>query len=201
MFDLGGVVIRIDFDRAFQKLEQHSQLSLIEFRDRFAMDHMYEKHERGEIEFPDYANHLRKVLELDCSDSEIAVGWNAIFVEEITETLALIESAKNQLPCFAFTNSNSVHQAVWSSNYPGVMSVFEKIFVSSELGIRKPERRAFDSVADAMGFDSSKILFFDDSQENVIGAQDAGYQSVFVKSPADVKNALLEIGGVLNAHN
>jgi putative hydrolase of the HAD superfamily len=196
LFDLGGVLISIDFERAFRKLEQHSRLSLIELQDRFAIDHMYERYERGEIEFPDYANHLRNVLELDCSDSEIAAGWNAIFVEEITDTLTLIESVRNTIPCFAFTNSNSVHQAVWSSNYPGVMGVFEKIFVSSELGIRKPERRAFDRVADSMGFDSSNILFFDDSRENIDGARDAGLQSVLVNSPADVEKALLDIVGV-----
>jgi putative hydrolase of the HAD superfamily len=196
LFDLGGVVIRIDFDQAFRKLARHSRLSLKELCDRFTMDQMYERHERGEIEFPDYANHLRKVLELDCSDREIITGWNAIFVGEISETLALIESVRKNIPCFAFTNSNVVHQAAWSSHYPGVTGVFEKIFVSSELGIRKPERRAFDRVAEGMGFDSSNILFFDDTRENVDGALNAGLQSVLVNSPADVKNALLSLEGV-----
>ena len=196
LFDLGGVVIDIDFDRAFRSWARQSQLSVDEIRRRFTLDAVYEQHERGEIDAAEYFAHLRNVLELEGSDEEIASGWNAIYVGEITETLNDILSVRDRLPCFAFTNSNPTHQATVTATYPRVLAAFRQIFVSSELGLRKPERAAFDAIAEATGISPAAMLFFDDSIENVKGARAAGLQPVHVRAPADVKLALVEIGAL-----
>ena len=49
LFDMGGVVFEIDFDRALQKWSNLTRLPIEEIRSRFSMDQAYEKHERGEI--------------------------------------------------------------------------------------------------------------------------------------------------------
>ena len=74
LFDLGGVLIEIDFERALRAWNQWTLLSIEELRQRFKMDEAYEKHERGEIEAPEYFTHLRKMLELEANDSEIILG-------------------------------------------------------------------------------------------------------------------------------
>ena len=196
LFDLGGVVIDIDFDRVFRSWRGLSQLPIEEIRRRFAMDSAYEQHERGEIDACEYFNHLRNVLELKGSDEAIARGWNAIFVGERTESLHDILSARGQLPCFAFTNSNPTHQAVWMAHYPRVVAAFDRVFVSSELGLRKPEQAAFDAIAHAIGVSSPAILFFDDALENVAGARAAGMQAIHARAPSDVRQALAAIGAL-----
>ena len=196
LFDLGGVFIDIDFDHAFQYWENQSELSFNEIRRRFVRDAAYEKHERGEIDASEYFEHLRNVLELNTSDEDIALGWNAIFVGEISKSLNYIQSVKDQWPCFAFTNSNPTHQIAWMAAYPDVVAAFRRIFVSSELGLRKPERAAFASVVEDIGISSSAILFFDDTLENVKGAIASGLQAVHVRESADVKNALISIGAL-----
>ena len=50
LFDLDGVLIDIDFNRALRSWSQCSHLSLDEIERRFAMDEPYRLHERGEIE-------------------------------------------------------------------------------------------------------------------------------------------------------
>jgi len=134
------------------------------------------------------------MLELEGSDEDIALGWNAIYIGEITESLNYIQLVKDQLPCFAFTNSNLTHQAFWMAAYPGVVAAFSRVFVSSELGVRKPEHAAFTAIAEAIGISSSAILFFDDTLENVKGARAAGLQAIHIKAPTDVKQALVGIG-------
>ena len=196
LFDLGGVVIGIDFERAFRAWEEQSALSVEEMRRRFRMDEAYEKHERGEIGALEYFSHLRLVLALEGTDASIARGWNAIFLGEITESTSYIRAAAERIPCFAFSNSNPTHQAWWTSSYPGVVALFHRVFVSSELGMRKPERAAFEAVSAAMNFAPGSILFFDDSIENVRGAKAAGLRAVHVQEPADVKSALVEIGAL-----
>ena len=196
LFDLGGVVIDFNFDRAFRCWEGQSRLPIKEIRRRFVIDAAYEKHERGEIGVSEYFEHLRNVLELKGSDEDIALGWNAIFVGEITESLNYIQSVKDQWPCFAFTNSNPTHQVAWMAAYPGVVTAFRRVFVSSELGLRKPERAAFDAIVEDIGISSSAILFFDDTMENVKGARRAGLQAVHVRESSDVKQALVGIGAL-----
>ena len=49
LFDLGGVVIEIDFDRVLRRWETISALSFAELKSTFHFDAAYERHERGEI--------------------------------------------------------------------------------------------------------------------------------------------------------
>lgn len=194
LFDLGGVVLEIDWEPALRHWAQHSRLPIEQLRRRFVFDGAYEAHERGEVPAASYFAHLRGQLEMAASDDEIAHGWNAIFVGEIAHTLDMIEAARDRLPCFAFSNTNATHQVTWSRHYPRTVAAFERVFASSELGMRKPEREAFDSVSEAMGTRSANILFFDDLAENVDAARAAGLQAVQVRGPADVRQALQAIG-------
>ena len=194
LFDLGGVLIDIDFERVFRAWAVHSTLPIDEIRRRFAVDTAYQRHERGELDGAGYFAHLRRLLALDCTQSAIEDGWNAVFVGEIADTLNLVRLARDTLPCFCFTNTNAVHQQTWTAGFPQVVALFEEIFVSSELGLRKPERRAFDTVAARIGVDPSAILFFDDLAQNIEGAQAAGYQAVQVRSTQDIQAALVQSG-------
>lgn len=193
IFDLGGVVINIDFDQAFKIWARRSPLLFEDIRRRFVMDSEYEQHERGEINAAKYFNHLRKRLKLEGNDEEIAQGWNAIYSGEISQTLNDIRRVKSSVPCFAFTNSNPTHQALCATVYPHVISAFDKVFVSSELGLRKPEHAAFQAISKATGINLSAMLYFDDSLQNVEAALSAGLQAVHVRTPLDVKQALQAI--------
>jgi glucose-1-phosphatase len=196
LFDMGGVLFEIDFKLAFQTWKQWTLLSIEEIQSWFKMDEAYKKHERGEIGAAQYFNHLRSVLELQATDSEIALGWNALFLDEIDETLNYISKVKSQLPCFAFTNSNPTHRDFWVNKYPRVIKSLDKIFVSSDLGLRKPERESFEAISDATGISLGAMLFFDDTEENVIAAEMSGMRAIYVKDHTDVKHALVDIGAL-----
>ncbi len=185
LFDLGGVLVDIDFERAFHHWQPLTPLSFAEMKSIFHFDLPYEKHERGEIDAATYFAHLRRELKLEGSDEEIAAGWNAIFIAAIPETLAAIRHISNALPCYAFTNTNATHQAAWSSLFPEVSPLFKSVFSSWQLGLRKPEQSAFAAVVKAIGVAPDSILFFDDTLENVEQAQRAGLQAAHVRSAAD----------------
>ena len=193
LFDLGGVVIEIDFDRVLKRWEPISKLSFTELKATFHFDTAYERHERGEIEAPEYFAHLRDFLQLDASDDEIAAGWNAVFVADLPEVLAAIAQARAELPCYAFTNTNPTHLATWKAGFPAAFNGFDKIFISSDLGVRKPERRAFDAITADIGVAHEQILFFDDTFKNITGSREAGLQTVYVQSPEDVCNVLINL--------
>lgn len=154
------------------------------------MDAAYEKHERGEIDADEYFNYLRDLLELKIDSKTIKQGWNSIFIRELTESIDYVHLVKLKLPCYVFTNSNPTHQTHWEANYPRVVNSFSRIFVSSELGLRKPEPAAFKTVANAIGLSLEEILFFDDTRENVDVARTLGMQAMIVRKPSDIKTGL-----------
>jgi len=193
LFDLGGVVFEFDFERAIQHWARYSALPLREVRERFGHDEPYRQLERGEITAAAYFDGLRRNLELTASDAQIGEGWNGIFGAEISETLDAVAHARKRYPCYAFSNTNAEHQRAWNAAYPRIAATFDRVFVSSEIGMRKPEAAAFAHIAKAIGVAPGNILFFDDLVENVVGAVAAGLQAVQVRSPADVQGALARL--------
>ncbi len=194
LFDLGGVVVDIDFNRALVHWQPMSRLSLVELKAAFTFDVPYQRHERGEISAAEYFAHLARHLQLHDDPAQIAEGWNSIFIAEIAETRRRVEAARAWLPCYAFTNTNAAHQAAWTARFPAVVQAFERVFVSSEIGHRKPDRSAFEFVARSVGVPVESILFFDDTLANVEGARAAGLEAVHVRGPEDVKAALQLLG-------
>lgn len=197
LFDLGGVVIDIDFRRAFSAWQPDSALSLEEIAEAFKFDLPYQRHERGEIPASEYYDHLALMLRMKNDHVHIERGWNSIFLSEISETTAMIRAARSRIPCYAFTNTNAAHAIAWSGMFPAVVQSFDRIFASHEMGLRKPERAAFDHIAQELGLAAESIVFFDDLPENVQGASEAGLQAVHVRSPGDVRNALNSLGYAL----
>lgn len=194
LFDIGGVVIDIDFGRAISSWQAISRLSHDELRLAFQHDAVYRQHEVGAITIQEYCTHLADTLKLQAEPERIVEGWNSIFVGEIAETLTLLQNARRRLPCYAFTNTNATHHATWAARFPQLTQSFERVFSSYEIGVRKPDRRAYEFVADEIGLPPGAILFFDDSLENVEAARVAGLQAVRVWSPEDVRRALLALG-------
>ena len=190
LFDLGGVVMGLDWDRAFQRWGRASHVPPEALATLYAFDEPYERHERGEIGELDYYAALRRTLAIDIDDDEFRAGWGAIFTEPVHETVALLEKLKDRVPLYAFSNSNAAHQAVWRRKFRGALANFRRVFVSSEMGLRKPERASFEFIAREIAVAPGRILFFDDTLANVEGALRAGLQAVHVRGPDDVRDAV-----------
>lgn len=190
LFDFGGVITDIDFSRATACWAKHAGCDAALIAARYSHDEAYEKHERGEIDVTDYFATLRRSLGIDLSDAQFLDGWNAIFCGPIPGAAEWIGQACARLPVYAFSNTNRAHAAFWTPLYAQMLKPFRRVFLSSEIGLRKPDRDAFVFVAREMGVPIPRILFFDDMLANVEGARAAGLQAVHVQSNADVIAAL-----------
>ncbi len=199
LFDLGGVLINIDFARALRAWSAFSPLSVAQLKAAFQQDDAYERIETGRITTARYFEHLRACLKLDATDEQIADAWNALLLDEITVTVDAIRRAREQLklPCYIFSNTSPTHHALWRVRHARMLEAFERVFVSSEIGLRKPHREAFDFVAREIGVPPQAILFFDDLADNVAGAAAAGFSTVHVRGPADVQKVLHQLASDL----
>ncbi|MEE8287192.1 MAG: HAD-IA family hydrolase [Gammaproteobacteria bacterium] len=187
LFDLGGVVFGVDFECACSHWATHAGVPAQTIKSRFRADEWYERHERGEIGAAEYFDALRDTLGITISDQQFAAGWNAIFEPESAEVFELFQRLSARIPIYAFSNSNAIHQEFWERKYAKTLGMFREVFVSWELGLRKPEAAAFRQVAACIGSEPEKLLFFDDSAENVDGARDIGMSAVKVRGFADIR--------------
>jgi putative hydrolase of the HAD superfamily len=190
LFDLGGVVLEIDFDRMFVCWAHHAGEKPDAIRARFSFDEFYARHERGEIPASEYFSSLRSSLGINLSDAQFVDGWTAIYVGEIPGVPRLLRSLKDHIPLYAFTNSNPTHRSVWADAYAETLRNFRRVFVSSDIGSRKPEPEAFAKVARAIGVPLDRILYFDDTGENIHGAMAVGMQAVQIVSAHGVAEAI-----------
>lgn len=196
LFDLGGVVIDIDVERMLGHWLPYSPLSLEQMKQRLTIDPPFEQHERGELSTRDYMDHLREVFALSADRETVASGWNALLVDQIDDALDLIAGARKHLPCHAFSNTSTIHRDEWQRRFPRVIDSFQRLFLSFEMGMRKPDPAAFLRVAEQIGVAPEGILFFDDTLENIAGARRAGLCAVHVRSTSDVERALAGIGAL-----
>jgi HAD superfamily hydrolase (TIGR01509 family) len=190
LFDLGGVIIELDWERVFSHWARCAGKPVAPVREGFAFDVPYQRHERGEIDAAAYYESLRRSLQLDIPDAEFDSGWKALFVQAIPETVEMIRAVRGRIPLHLFSNSNAAHRQAWSTRFAAALEPFDKTFVSSDIGRRKPSRESFEHVAAQIGVPLASILFLDDTMENVEGARAAGMPAVHVRSPQDVRNAL-----------
>jgi glucose-1-phosphatase len=194
LFDLGRVVIDVDFSKAIACWAGHAGCAPDDIVSRYVQDEAYHHHERGTIEDAAFFSNLREMLGITISDAQFLEGWNAIFAGEIDGIAPLLARAAEHLPLYAFSNTNRPHVAHFSTAYAEVLSHFREIFLSSSIGLRKPDAEAYDHVVKAIGVPASRIVFFDDLAANIEGARARGLQAVQVRSSADVAQALDALG-------
>jgi putative hydrolase of the HAD superfamily len=194
LFDLGRVVLDIDFSRAIATWAGHAGCAPSVILSRFVRNEAYRRHETGQISDAAYFATLRGSLDIDISDDHFLEGWNSIFAGEMPGIEPLLARAAKHLPLYAFSNTNGAHVAHFSVAYAPLLGHFRQLYLSSTIGLRKPDKAAYDHVVKAIGVKPSRILFFDDNAENVQGARACGLQAVQVSSSGDVADALAALG-------
>jgi len=194
LFDLGRVVLDIDFSKALACWAGHAGCTPSDIAARWAVDEAYRHHERGTISDEAFFDGLRRSLGIAITDAQFLEGWNAIFAGEMDGIAPLLERAAKHFPLYVYSNTNRAHIAHFTRIHAHTLKPFRELFYSSSIGMRKPETEAFHHVVRAMGVPASRIVFFDDLAENVESARALGIKAVQVKSSRDVADALTALG-------
>lgn len=194
LFDIGRVVLDIDFDKVMAHWAQHAGCAPAELASRFVVDDSFKHHEIGRIDDAAFFENLRQSLGIGLSDAQFLEGWNSIFTGEMPGIAPLLAAAAKRMPLYAFSNTNPAHVAHFSVVHAELLGHFRNVFLSSTIGFRKPDAAAYDHVVKAIGVPASRILFFDDLAANIEGARARGLHAIHVTSTDDVATALTALG-------
>lgn len=198
IFDLGMVLVEIDFGRSFACWAGHAGVDAAGLSQRYAVDEHYERHERGELDGPAYLQAVGRRLGIELTEAQWAQGWVDLLLEPVPGIEAVVDALDPRLKKAVFSNTNALHAAVFEARYGDLLARFDRVFLSNELGLRKPERRAFERVAAELGVAPKRILFLDDNAANIAGAQAVGMRTVLVGSIDDTRRGLAAAGALLH---
>lgn len=73
-------------------------------------------------------------------------------------------------------------------------SLFEKIYTSASLGVKKPDKKFFNMILSDLSLDASELVFIDDSSKNIKSALELGIKAFqYKKADIQVMNILKTI--------
>ncbi len=187
IFDLGNVLLNLDFRasiEAFQKLGLNP--GAVNNEHKYS-DPVFYTFEVGKITVEDFRDEVRRVLNNPlATDRQIDDAWCAMVKDIPANRVKVVQELKKHFDIYIFSNTNEIHinrlhaefRAQHGIDFP---SLFTKDFYSYEIHDRKPELSSFEKVIGLSGVDPYETLFVDDLELNILSAQKAGLQTLWLK--------------------
>ncbi|MGI6479173.1 MAG: HAD family hydrolase [Salinivirgaceae bacterium] len=201
IFDLGGVLMDIDFDKTFEAYSKITGNPKEILRDSKLLLDVYLNYESGAITDDEFRSAIRKNLNVDVDDKTIDNAWNALLLDFNSQAISLLHSLKNKYPLYLLSNTNNIHfnhsnQKIAEQNLAeSLVSLFDGLFLSYIIGCRKPSEEIYQHVLEQLKCLPQEILFIDDLEPNTIAAEKLGIQTILLTD----KNKITEL--VLNKLN
>ncbi|AJJ09287.1 phosphatase yihX [Yersinia rohdei] len=181
IFDLGNVIVDIDFKRVLGVWSKLSSVPLATLSERFSMGEVFQQHERGEISDEDFAHQLSDEMGLSLSFEQFAEGWQAVFVALRPEVITIMKRLREEgHRVVVLSNTNRLHCNHWPQHYPEVAAAADHMYLSQDLGMRKPEARIYQHVLSAENIPAEQAVFFDDVEANIVAARIEGITAIHV---------------------
>lgn len=181
IFDLGNVIVDIDFKRVLGVWSKLSGTPLAVLTERFTMGEVFQQHERGEITDEEFAARLCEEMGIALSFEQFATGWQAVFVALRPEVITLMQQLRNDgHRVVVLSNTNRLHCHYWPQHYPEVAAAADHLYLSQDIGLRKPDPAIYQYVLQAEKTTADQAVFFDDHPGNVAAAEALGIKAVHV---------------------
>ena len=179
VFDLGGVLVDLDFKAAINGLQKAGFANVKEQLQAFDREGIFQKFELGEMSADEFRSAIRENSTVSLTDEEVDGLWNAMLLEVPREKLELILHLRGKYMVYLLSNTNSIH---WdyvcknAFNYRGfrVNDYFEETFLSYEMHLAEPNKAIFEKVLHDANLLPEETLFIDDSEANCKAAEEVG---------------------------
>lgn len=191
-FDLGGVIIESAPPKIYQAMAERFQVEEAVLRK--AMDQYLPSYDRGEVSAEQFWKNVTAALGVKFDIAMDEQLWNEKYVSSSpirTEVLDLVERLKtNGYKVGMLSNIDSEHGHLNMDR--GIFDHFPVVLLSYQIHARKPEPKAFEALAEALGVVPKELIFIDDLEVNVHGAEKVGMKGLqynsFETLVADLRN-------------
>ncbi len=146
--------------------------------------------ETGRCDVARFAEDLVDELDLSISAAEVIDRFTSFPRGLFPGALDMVRSVSPGVITGLLSNTNRLH---WEHQRDGeiIRNLFDRAYVSYEIGSLKPDREIFDHVVTDLGVAADRVLFLDDNQINVDGARAAGLRAEVTKGPTEAAEVLV----------
>ena len=189
IFDLGGVILNLSISSSLKQLAAITKLPMEKIMEAYSSREEFLQYERGEISDNQFRAALQDIYSFREPDAVIDNCWNAMLLDIPPERIALLKRLKARYRTFLLSNTNSIHVKSFSESLyrehgiDSLDSLFEKVYYSHEVKMRKPDPEIYRHVLKANGLAASETLFLDDNERNIDGARTVGLEVFLVRNP------------------
>ena len=187
IFDFGGVILDIDYHRTEQAFIKLGCSHFGEIYSQAGQTNLFNKFETGEITEAAFFEELKKPCGINTTPDKIKDAWNAMLIGFREENYLMLKELKKRYRLFLLSNTNETHITAFEKLIEKVCTVkefenlFEKVYYSCRIHIRKPDTDCFSYVLDNAGLSLEDTIFIDDSIQHIEGARKAGITAHFLE--------------------
>ena len=171
IFDLGGVLIDIDYQATTNGFRN---LGVADFElqyNQLQQESLFDSFEKGEISGQHFINKLMDIVPKGISPNQIVAAWNAMLGDFPLKKIELLEQTRETQQTFLLSNTNEIHMPIVYRNWNNVSNLtfnelFEKVYLSFEIGKRKPNVETFHWVIEENNLNPEKTLFLQNAAQN-----------------------------------
>ncbi len=180
IFDLGGVVIDLDRDRAVKALEDLGLEDADSMLGLYGQKEPFFGLETGERPAGEFFDIMRSKMKPGVTDGQITEAFNQFLVKLPAERLEMLRRMRMAgYRIFMLSNTNPVMYHTWIDRAfrqegGSVNDYFDGIVVSFQELTCKPDVNIFKNLMRRYGLNPSQTLMLDDSEKNCRAAAEAG---------------------------
>ncbi len=185
IFDLGGVILNVDEELSISEFKKLLKPNIVLSRDNDDFFRLVSSMETGQLDQQRFCDFFKPFLRDQIEPFQLVDAWCAMLLEVPECRVKMIKTLSNESTLFLLSNTDPLHIAEFESDflyrfgYP-LPSLFEAVFYSSDMKIRKPLPGAFQYVLDKTGIVADETLFIDDREENCKAAAELGMNTIKV---------------------
>lgn len=180
IIDFGGVIINLTRNRCVEAFESFGVPNvrdcILNSKDLFMQI------EQGTITSAQFRDGIRHLTKQQLTDEQIDAAWIAMLDDIPVYKLDLLMKLRSQYNTMLLSNTNEIHWQWAEKNsftYQGhkAEDFFNKIYLSYELKMLKPNADIFEYVLNDACIDPAETLFIDDAIPNCRTAESLGVRS------------------------
>jgi HAD superfamily hydrolase (TIGR01509 family) len=141
----------------------------------------------------DFAGQAVRELRLPVTSERFLAEFQTWLRGPFPGALEMLEGLRPQYRVACLSNTNALHVRQFDEKWQ-LQNWFDDCFYSNEMGLRKPDPKAYLHVSKALDIPPSEIAFFDDSLECVNGAIAVGMHGHHVTGFGDLQMRMSDLG-------
>jgi putative hydrolase of the HAD superfamily len=189
IFDLGGVLLKLDRDACIKSYNNLGYLGFDEVLSEFHQSGFFLDYEKGIIDTEEFRSEIKKHCSEWVKDEHIDNAMGDFLIEIPQYKLDFIKELRQEYKIYMLSNTNPIAMKyvmpMFGKEEGAVYKYFDELFLSYRMKMAKPDPKVYRYVLEKLSAEPSEILFIDDAISNLEAAARFGINTLLIDNGSD----------------